>query len=185
MVVMAPSDENETRRLLSTGFHHHGPAAVRYPRGTGPGAQIDPSLEPVEIGRGVRRRAGHEVGILAFGTLFTPALAAASALDASIADMRFVKPLDEELILEFAAAHSLLVTVEENAIAGGAGAAVAEFLAERGLVMPVLHLGLPDRFLEHGKPQDMLRGAGLDAAGLEASIRARMKTLRIARQAAR
>jgi 1-deoxy-D-xylulose-5-phosphate synthase len=185
MLVMAPSDENETRRLLTTGLLHAGPAAVRYPRGTGPGAQIDPGLSAVEIGRGVRRRAGHEVGILAFGSLFTPALAAANALDASIADMRFVKPLDEELVLEFAAAHRLLVTVEENVVAGGAGAAVAELLATCGVVMPVLHLGLPDRFLEHGKPQDMLRDVGLDAPGIEASIRARLKALRIGRQAAR
>jgi 1-deoxy-D-xylulose-5-phosphate synthase len=183
MLVMAPSDEDETRKLLSTGFRHHGPAAVRYPRGTGPGATIDPSLESVPVGKGVLRRSGHDVAILAFGTVLAPALSAAGELDASVADMRFVKPLDTALIEELSATHRLLVTVEENVVAGGAGAAVAEFLSERGIVMPLLQLGLPDRFLEHGKPQDMLRDAGLDAAGIEASIRGRMQSDNVSRQA--
>jgi len=182
MVVMAPSDEDETRKLLTTGFLHHGPAAVRYPRGTGPGAEIDPALEAVPLGRGVLRRTGRDVAILGFGTMVAPALAAAAALDASVADMRFVKPLDEELVLELCAGHRLLVTIEESAVAGGAGAAVTELLAERGIVMPLLHLGLPDRFLEHGKPQDMLRDAGLDAARIEAAIRERLDDLRPARK---
>ncbi len=177
MVVMAPSDEDETRKLLSTGYFHKGPSAVRYPRGTGPGTAIEPSLETVAIGKGRQLRKGRGVGILAFGTMVTPALAAADALDASVADMRFVKPLDEELVLAFAAKHKLLVTAEENALAGGAGAAVAEFLAAKGIVMPVLQLALPDRFLEHGKPQDMLKAVSLDAAGIEASIRQRLKAL--------
>ena len=184
MVVMAPSDEDETRKLLSTGFHHCGPAAVRYPRGTGPGARIDPSLEAVPIGKGILRRSGHDVAILAFGTMVAPALVAAGVLDASVADMRFVKPLDEHMIEEICASHSLLVTVEENVVAGGAGSAVAEFLSERGIEIPLLHLGLPNRFLEHGKPQDMLRDAGLDASGLEASIRSRLQSGAGARQAA-
>ena len=184
MLVMAPSDEDETRKLLSTGFLHHGPAAVRYPRGTGPGATIDPALEAVAIGKGVLRRAGREVAILGFGSMVAPALAAASALEASVADMRFVKPLDEELILELCASHSLLVTVEENAVAGGAGAAVAELLAARGIVMPLLVLGLPDRFLEHGKPQQMLHDVGLDAEGIEAAIRERLSALRPSRRGA-
>jgi 1-deoxy-D-xylulose-5-phosphate synthase len=178
LLVMAPSNEDETRKLLSTGFAWSGPAAVRYPRGTGPGATIEPTLQSVEIGRGVRRASGREVGILAFGTMVNPALAAAAALDASVADMRFVKPLDEELILEFAASHRLLVTVEENVIAGGAGSAVAELLAAHGIAAPLLQLGLPDRFLEHGKPQDMLHEVGLDAAGIESAVRARLRTLR-------
>jgi 1-deoxy-D-xylulose-5-phosphate synthase len=178
MLVMAPSDEDETRKLLSTGYLHRGPAAVRYPRGTGPGTPIDPGLAPVEIGRGRRLRKGTGVGILAFGTMVAPSLAAAESLKASVADMRFVKPLDEELVLEFAAKHTLLVTAEENTVAGGAGAAVSELLAAHGIVMPVLHIGLPDRFLDHGKPQDMLKSVGLDAAGIEASIRARLKALR-------
>ena len=184
MLVMAPSDEDETRKLLSTGFLHHGPAAVRYPRGTGPGATIDPALEAVAIGKGVLRRAGREVAILGFGSMVAPALAAASALEASVADMRFVKPLDEELILELCASHSLLVTVEENAVAGGAGAAVAELLAARGIVMPLLVLGLPDRFLEHGKPQQMLHDVGLDAEGIEAAIRERLAAMRPSRWSA-
>jgi 1-deoxy-D-xylulose-5-phosphate synthase len=178
MLVMAPSDEDETRKLLSTGYLHRGPAAVRYPRGTGPGTPIDPELAAVEIGRGRRLRKGTGVGILAFGTMVAPSLAAAESLKASVADMRFVKPLDEELVLEFAAKHKLLVTTEENAVAGGAGAAVSELLAAHGIVMPVLHIGLPDRFLDHGKPQDMLKSVGLDAAGIEVSIRARLKALR-------
>jgi 1-deoxy-D-xylulose-5-phosphate synthase len=185
MVVMAPSDEDETRKLLSTGFLHRGPAAVRYPRGTGPGAAIDPALEPVAIGKGVLRRAGREVAILGFGSMATPALVAGATLEASVADMRFVKPLDEELILQLCASHALLVTVEENAVAGGAGAAVAELLAARGIVMPLLVLGLPDRFLEHGKPQQMLHDVGLDAEGIEASIRERLAALRPARKGAR
>ena len=178
MVVMAPSDEDETRKLLSTGYFHKGPAAVRYPRGTGPGTPIDPALDTVEIGKGRQLRKGRGAGILAFGTMVAPALAAAESVDASVADMRFVKPLDQELILSFAAKHKLLVTVEENALAGGAGSAVTEFLAEQGIVMPVLQIALPDRFLEHGKPQDMLKSVGLDAAGIESAIRARLKQLR-------
>ena len=132
----------------------------------------------MEIGRGRRLRKGSGVGILAFGTMVAPSVVAAESLKASVADMRFVKPLDEELVLEFAAKHTLLVTTEENTVAGGAGAAVSELLAARGIVIPVLHLGLPDSFLDHGKPQDMLKSVGLDAAGIEASIRARLKALR-------
>ncbi|MCG3170883.1 MAG: 1-deoxy-D-xylulose-5-phosphate synthase [Pseudomonadales bacterium] len=177
MLVMAPSDENETRLLLSTGFVHQGPAAVRYPRGQGPGATLDPELDTVPIGKGVLRRHGREVALLAFGSMVTPALAASAALDASVADMRFVKPLDEELILELAASHALLVTVEENVVAGGAGSAVGEFLADRGITLPVLMLGLPDRFLEHGKPATMLQAVGLDAAGIEAAVRERLAAL--------
>ncbi|MFM7275310.1 MAG: 1-deoxy-D-xylulose-5-phosphate synthase, partial [Gammaproteobacteria bacterium] len=181
MVVMAPSDEDETRKLLSTGLQHPGPAAVRYPRGTGPGTPVDASLEAVEIGRARVRRKGRGVGILAFGTMLAPALTAANSLDASVADMRFVKPLDEALVLEYAATHELLVSIEENAVAGGAGAAVAELLAAHGVTVPLLLIGLPDRFLEHGKPQDMLRDAGLDAAGIEATIRERLSGERRAR----
>ncbi len=177
MLVMAPSDENETRLLLSTGFVHQGPAAVRYPRGQGPGATIEPGLDTVPIGKGVLRRRGRDVALLAFGSMVTPALAAGAALDASVADMRFVKPLDEELILDLAASHALLVTVEENVVAGGAGSAVGEFLADRGITLPVLMLGLPDRFLEHGKPATMLQSVGLDAEGIERSVRERLAAL--------
>jgi 1-deoxy-D-xylulose-5-phosphate synthase len=178
MLVMTPSDENETRKLLSTGFLHRGPAAVRYPRGTGPGAVIEDSLDPVPVGKGVLRREGSGIAILAFGTMVTPALAAAAALDATLADMRFVKPLDEELVLQLCDSHQLLVCVEENVVCGGAGSAVAEMLGAHGIVMPLLQIGLPDRFLEHGKPQDMLRDVGLDATGIEAAIRERLMLLR-------
>ena len=140
MVVMAPSDENETRQLLYSGFIHQGPAAVRYPRGTGPGVAIEKTMTAVPIGKGVMRRSGAQVAILNFGTTLAAAMAAAEQLNASVADMRFVKPIDEDLIRQLAADHQLLVTVEENAVAGGAGAAVSEFLAEQALVMPVLHL---------------------------------------------
>jgi 1-deoxy-D-xylulose-5-phosphate synthase len=172
LLIATPSDEDECRRLLSTAFQHDGPSAVRYPRGTGPGASIDPGLETLPIGRGVQRREGRDIAILAFGSMLTPALAAADKLDASVADMRFVKPLDRDLLRRLAETHSHLVTVEENVVMGGAGAAVAEALAEMGVVRPILHLGLPDRFVEHGDPAELLRRCGLDAAGMEAAIRA-------------
>jgi 1-deoxy-D-xylulose-5-phosphate synthase len=171
MLIAAPSDENECRRLLTTAFLHDGPSAVRYPRGSGCGAAIEPGLAPLEIGKGVQRRRGRDIALVAFGSLVAPALKAAESLDASVADMRFVKPLDLELLKEFAEGHRLLVTLEENAIAGGAGAAVAEALAELGLCVPVLHLGLPDRFIEHGDPARMLADCGLDASGIEARVR--------------
>jgi len=177
MLIAAPSDENECRRLLTTAFLHDGPSAVRYPRGSGTGTAIEPGLEPVEIGKGVLRRSGHDVALVAFGSLVAPALAAAEALDASVADMRFVKPLDIDLLRDLAQNHRLLVTLEENAVAGGAGAGAAETLAELGLDVPVLHLGLPDTFIEHGDPQKMLASCGLDAAGIEHVIRQRITLL--------
>ena len=174
MVLMTPSDEQELRLLLSTGYHYAGPAAVRYPRGTGPNAPLSAALETVEIGKGVVRRRGQRVAILVFGVQLAAALHAAETLDASVADMRFVKPLDEALIRELAASHDLLVTVEENAIMGGAGSAVAEFLAAQAIIKPVLQLGLPDYYVEHAKPAQMLTECGLDAAGIEAAIRQRL-----------
>ena len=171
LLIAAPSDENECRRLLTTAFLHDGPSAVRYPRGSGTGAVIEPGLEPIEVGKGVLRRRGHDVALVAFGSLVAPALKAAESLDASVADMRFVKPLDIELLKELVQGHRLLVTLEENVIAGGAGAAVAEALAELGLYVPVLHMGLPDRFIEHGDPAKMLADCGLDASGIETRIR--------------
>ena len=160
MLVMAPSDENETRQLLYTGFIHQGPAAVRYPRGTGPGAQIEQAMTAVPIGKGTMRRTGAQVAILNFGTTLASAIEAAEHLNASVADMRFVKPIDEALIRQLAADHQLLVTVEENSVAGGAGAAVSEFLAAQGIVMPVLHIGLPDKFIDHGKHHEQLGAVG-------------------------
>ncbi len=173
MVVMTPSDENETRQLLQTGLHHHGPASVRYPRGTGPGAEQEEALTPLPIGRGRRIREGRDIAILNFGTLLSPALEAAEALNATVVDMRFVKPLDEELVLAMAQDHDLLVTLEENAIAGGAGSAVMEFLNSRNILQPVLQLGLPDTFVDHGKHGELLREVGLDAAGIQRSIQNR------------
>ncbi len=177
MLIAAPSDENECRRLLTTAFLHAGPSAVRYPRGSGAGVALSPGLDPLEIGKGVLRRQGRDVALVAFGSLVSPALVAAEALDASVADMRFVKPLDVALLRELAAGHRLLVTLEENAIAGGAGAGVAEALAALGVEVAMLHLGLPDAFIEHGDPQKMLAECGLDAAGIERAVRTKITPL--------
>ncbi|MBC3411746.1 1-deoxy-D-xylulose-5-phosphate synthase [Pseudomonas sp. SWRI51] len=177
MLVMTPSDENELRKMLSTGHHYKGPAAVRYPRGTGPNAPISGDLDPLEIGKGVVRRKGSKVAMLVFGVQLAEALQVAETLDATVVDMRFVKPLDEALVLEMAASHELLVTLEENAIMGGAGAAVGECLAREAVVKPLLHLGLPDLYVEHAKPAQMLAECGLDVAGIEASVRARLAKL--------
>ncbi|MBN8759420.1 MAG: 1-deoxy-D-xylulose-5-phosphate synthase [Thiobacillus sp. 65-69] len=173
MLIAAPSDENECRRLLTTAFLHDGPSAVRYPRGSGPGTAIETDLAPLEIGKGVLRRRGRDVAFVAFGSLVAPALEAAETLDASVADMRFVKPLDRALLRELAETHRLLVTLEENAVAAGAGAGVAEALADMGLSVPMLHLGLPDTFIEHGDPKTLLAACGLDAAGIAAAVKLR------------
>lgn len=170
MLVMAPADENECRRMLSTGFHHDGPSAVRYPRGRGPGVAPQPDLEPLPIGKGEMRRRGRRTALLAFGVTLAPALAAAEKLDATVVNMRFVKPLDEALILELADQHELLITVEDNAVLGGAGSAVAEFLASQKRQVCLRHLGLPDRFLDHGSREELLREAGLDVDGILAAI---------------
>jgi len=177
MLVMAPSDENETRLLLSTGYQFKGPAAVRYPRGTGPGTLIDTSLDVAPIGKAVIRRQGSQIAILAFGTVLTAAMDAGARLNASVIDMRFVKPLDTELLEQLCDSHQLFVTVEENTVMGGAGSAVNEYLNERGIVMPVLNLGLPDRFIDHGKQAELLQQCGLDADGIESSIRTRWQLL--------
>ena len=174
MLIMTPSDENELRKMLTTGHLFKGPAAVRYPRGNGPNAVIESSLEPLEIGKGVVRRQGSKVAMLVFGVQLTEALIVAEKLDATVVDMRFVKPLDEALVREMASSHDLLVTIEENAIMGGAGAAVSEFLARENILKSVLHLGLPDVYVEHAKPAQMLAECGLDAAGIEASINQRL-----------
>jgi 1-deoxy-D-xylulose-5-phosphate synthase len=175
--VMVPADENECRQMLSTAFGLGTPAAVRYPRGSGPGVAIDPALTSLPVGKGeIRRdakRRTRRIAILAFGSMLHPALAAAEALDATVANMRFVKPLDVELVAALAREHDAFVTVEENVIAGGAGSAVAEALAAAGIAIPILHLGLPDAFPEHGEPQLLLAEAGLDAIGIAAAIDAR------------
>ena len=171
--MLVPSDEAECRRALSTAFHRDHPVAVRYPRGSGVGAPLDKALDTWEWGKGLRRREGQRIAILAFGTLLHPALAAAEKLGATVADMRYVKPLDEALVLDLARTHEALVTVEEGCLPGGAGAAVLECLAAAGVAVPVLTLGLPDEFTDHGDPARLLSLLGLDAAGIEQSIRQR------------
>jgi 1-deoxy-D-xylulose-5-phosphate synthase len=173
MVIMAPSDENECRKMLTTAYQYPGPAAVRYPRGAGTGAVIEKELSAIEMGVGQVKREGKKIAILAFGTMVAPSLAAAGELDATVADMRFVKPLDVALVRRLAQEHDYLVTVEEGCIMGGAGAAVAEALAQEAIVKPLLMLGLPDKFIDHGDTALLLKNAGLDAAGILASIRAR------------
>ncbi|WP_292931285.1 1-deoxy-D-xylulose-5-phosphate synthase [Noviherbaspirillum sp.] len=173
MVIMAASDENECRQMLSTAFHYHGPASVRYPRGAGIGAAIDKELHTIPLGKGEIRREGKGIAILAFGTMVAPSLKAGEELNATVANMRFVKPLDVELVKQLAQTHDALVTVEEGAIMGGAGSAVAEALAEAGIVKPILHLGLPDKFIDHGDQAQLLAICGLDAKGITAAIRKR------------
>ncbi|MBQ5948006.1 1-deoxy-D-xylulose-5-phosphate synthase [Massilia sp. ST3] len=173
MVVMAASDENECRQMLTTAYHFPGPAAVRYPRGAGVGAAIQPELTSIEIGKGVLRREGKDIAILAFGSMVAPSLAAGEELNATVANMRFVKPLDVELVKRLAKDHACIVTVEEGCIMGGAGAAVAEALAAEGLAKPMLMLGLPDKFIDQGDPAALLASVGLDAKGIAASIRQR------------
>jgi 1-deoxy-D-xylulose-5-phosphate synthase len=177
MVVMAPSDENEQRHMLYTGYHFQGPAAVRYPRGKASGCALDRELHVLEIGKARELREGQDIAILVFGTLLAAAWPVADALNATLVDMRFVKPLDEELLARLACSQRLLVTIEENVVSGGAGSGVNEFLQASGLSLPVLNLGLPDTFLEHGRAADLLAKCGLDAAGIEASIRARLARL--------
>ncbi|MEO0318805.1 MAG: hypothetical protein RL404_2482 [Pseudomonadota bacterium] len=174
MVVMTPSDEDECRKMLTTAYRHPGPASVRYPRGAGIGAAVEASLDPIAMGKGIVRRRGKGVAILAFGTMVAPALKAADELNASVADMRFVKPLDAALVAQLAATHDLIVTVEEGCVMGGAGSAVAEAMAAAGIVKPLLQLGLPDKFIDHGDAQQLLAQCGLDAAGIIASVRQRM-----------
>jgi 1-deoxy-D-xylulose-5-phosphate synthase len=174
LTVMAPADENECREMLYTGFTLDSPAAIRYPRGAGPGVEVQKAMRALPIGRGEVRREGKRVAILAFGAMLKPALEAGAELNATVANMRFVKPLDEELAAKLAASHELLVTVEEGVVNGGAGSAVLEALHARGFSVPVLQLGLPDAFVEHGDPQQLLADCGLDRDGLLASIRNRL-----------
>ena len=170
MLVMAPADENECRQMLSTGYRHPGPAAVRYPRGSGPGVAIQPSLDTLPVGKAQWRRRGESVALLAFGALVPTAEAVADALSLSCVNMRFIKPLDREMILELARGHTGLVTLEDNALMGGAGSAVAELLAEEGVTVSMLHLGLPDAYLDHASREDLLAQSGLDMAGVRAAI---------------
>jgi 1-deoxy-D-xylulose-5-phosphate synthase len=182
LIVMAPADENECRQLLTTAYQHPGPAAVRYPRGTGMGVAVDPALQPLPVGRAQVRRtstapAGRRIAILAFGSMLAPALKAADAIDATVVNMRFVKPVDEALIAQLASDHDAFVAVEESSVVGGAGAACAESFARQGIDKPLLLLGLPDHFIEHGDVPKLLAKVGLDAPGIEAAIRARFGAL--------
>lgn len=170
MVIMAPADENECRQMLSTGFLHEGPAAVRYPRGGGPGVAINPTLTTLPIGKAEVRRRGLRVAILAFGSMVTPAVTAGETLNATVINMRFIKPLDEALICQLAAEHELLVTIEENAILGGVGSAVAELLIQHQLHTPVLPIGLPDKFIDQGSREELLTECGLDAVSITQKI---------------
>ena len=163
MLIMAPADENECRQMLTTGFKHPGPASVRYPRGKGPGVAVDDALTTLEIGKAEIRHQGSRIAILAWGSMVTPATEAGKQLGATVVNMRFIKPLDDALILELAKTHDAFVTVEENVISGGAGAAVNEFLQANAILMPVLNIGLPDRFVEQGSREQLLEICGLDS----------------------
>ncbi|MFZ5697614.1 MAG: 1-deoxy-D-xylulose-5-phosphate synthase [Pseudomonadota bacterium] len=176
LVIATPADENECRQLLNTCYRHPGPAAVRYPRGTGPGAHIEAALQILPIGKAVLKRNGTQVAILNFGALLADAIKAAEALDATVADMRFAKPVDEVLIRALAQSHVLLVTLEDHAVMGGAGSAVNEFLHAAAIATPVLNLGIPDRFIDHATRAEMLAECGLDAAGISNAIRTRLAT---------
>jgi 1-deoxy-D-xylulose-5-phosphate synthase len=171
MTIMAPSDENECRQMLYTAFQLNTPSAVRYPRGTGPGVEIQKEMQALPIGRAEVRRKGKKIAILAFGSMLKPALEAAEEFNATVVNMRFVKPLDEVLIREIVGTHETLITVEENTIQGGAGSAVAEFLNSQQISKPILMLGLPDTFIDHGDPAILLSNCGLDKAGITASIK--------------
>jgi 1-deoxy-D-xylulose-5-phosphate synthase len=177
MSIACPADENECRQLLSTAFAQNHPVAVRYPRGSGAGVPVTTSLEGLPFGKGEIRKQGSTVAILAFGTLLQPALVAAEALGATVVNMRWAKPLDVELLMQVAATHSALVTVEEGAMMGGAGSAVMEALQAARVSIPVLQLGLADEFIEHGDPAYLLQLQDLDAAGIQASVRRRFGDL--------
>ena len=174
MVIMAASDENECRQMLTTGFHYNGPAAIRYPRGAGIGAEIHKELTTIPLGKGEVRRQGEKIAIFAFGTMLTPALQAAEKLNATVANMRFIKPIDVDLIKQLAESHDMLVSVEEGTKMGGAGSAVAEALSALGICKPLLILGLPDEFIDHGDAGQLLAQCGLDSAGIFNSIQDQM-----------
>jgi 1-deoxy-D-xylulose-5-phosphate synthase len=177
LTVMTPADENECRQMLTTGFRMDSPAAVRYPRGAGAGVQVDRTLESLPVGKAQMRREGRRVAILAFGPLLDVALAVAEEFDATVVNMRFVKPLDDALVARMAERHDLIVTLEENVVMGGAGSAVAESLAEQGITVPLLHLGLPDRFVDHGDPAQLLAECGLNKEGVAARLHRRLASL--------
>ena len=170
ILLMAPADENECRQMLTTGYLHEGPAAVRYPRGKGPGAVVDKALDSLPVGKGEIRHQGSRIAILAWGSMVTPALAVGKQLGATVVNMRFIKPLDEQLLLDLAKSVEIFVTIEENVISGGAGSAVNNFLQKQHILMPVLNIGLPDSFIEQGTREELLAICGLDIQGITAQI---------------
>jgi 1-deoxy-D-xylulose-5-phosphate synthase len=170
MVIMAPGDEQECDRMLRTGYEFPGPAMIRYPRGAGPGVELEAGLPTLEIGKGEIRRLGKQVALLVFGSLLSTAQQVADQLDASLVNMRFIKPLDESLVREMAASHEILVTIEENVVQGGAGSAVNEFIAAAGIKVNLINLGLPDRYLDHATHQEQLAEAGLDSEGILSAV---------------
>ena len=172
MLIMAPADENECRQMLTTGYQHNGPAAVRYPRGQGPGTEILKEFKALEIGKAEIRRQGQKIALLAFGSMLSEAMIAAEKIDASVVNMRFVKPLDTDMLQSIASSHELIVTIEENVIAGGAGSGVNEWLLANNIIIRVINLGLPDHFVEHGATHRLLAECGLDADGIIKSIKA-------------
>ena len=170
ILLMAPADENECRQMLTTGYLHEGPAAVRYPRGKGPGAVVDKALDSLPVGKGEIRHQGSRIAILAWGSMVTPALAVGKQLGATVVNMRFIKPLDEQLLLDLAKSVEIFVTIEENVISGGAGSAVNNFLQKQHILMPVLNIGLPDSFIEQGTREELLAICGLDIQGITAQM---------------
>lgn len=174
MVIMVPSDEDECRQMLYTGYQYQGPAAVRYPRGSGTGIDAQPQMQLLPLGKARVVRQGEHTAILAFGPLLSACQHAAEQLNATLVDMRFVKPLDEKLLTELAQSHKLLITVEDNAIAGGAGSAVNEFIAQAQLAVSSLNLGLPDHFIKHGSQEEIYTELALDSNGILASIQQRL-----------
>ncbi|RTL00076.1 MAG: 1-deoxy-D-xylulose-5-phosphate synthase, partial [Neisseriaceae bacterium] len=177
MTILTPADENECRQMLYTASQLNTPTAVRYPRGTGPGIAIEQAMTAIPLGKGEIRRRGQKVALLAFGPMLQPAMQAAEALNATVVNMRFVKPLDNALVEGLAHSHDLLVSIEEGCIMGGAGSAISEALASAGITTPLLQLGLPDSYIEHGDPIGLLADCGLNAAGIEQSVRNRLSVL--------
>ena len=177
MVIMAPADENECRLMLSTGIDYDGPVAVRYPRGVGPGVDITETLDTINIGKSIKVRDGKKVALLAFGTLVSPALDVAKELNATVINMRFVKPLDESMIIDIAVSHAVIVTLEENVVKGGAGSAINEFINEQKLDVNVLNIGLPDTNIEHGTREELLQETGLDSKNISQTIANHLKSL--------
>ena len=174
ITVMTPADENECRQMLYTAFQMNTPTAIRYPRGTGTGMATQKEMQALPLGRGEIRRKGEKVALLAFGSMLKPSLEAAEELNATVVNMRFVKPLDDDLVESLAADYKLLVTIEENTVMGGAGSAVVESLESKGIAIPVLQLGLPDIFIDQGDPAQMLADCGLDKTGIIKSVRLKL-----------